>query len=107
MFSQGPVIVLLSVLCVVTHGCIWNDCLCTRTKIICDRNNRPDPSFSPYERQFVKALIISSRQVATLITNCADFRRLDYVEIKDLENGNNGYDQCPKTNCQGVTVVCM
>jgi hypothetical protein len=98
---------VLFVLCVVTHGCLWNNCLCLKTKIICDKTNQPAPSFSPYERKFVRALVISERQSATLVTNCGDLPRLEYVEITDVTATNDGQQQCPHITCRGVKIVCM
>ena len=100
--------ILLLTLIIESDACVWNDCLCLQSKIICDETNAPNPRFTEYERKFVNGLVISSKQAPTLLAECHDLPRLDYIVIKDQDDSDirEAGPNCPKPRCQGVKVIC-
>ena len=94
--------------CVKSDCCVWNDCLCLQSRIICDETNTANPRFTDYERKFVNGMIISSKQAPTVLEECQELRRLKYIVIKDQDDSGTqeAGPTCPKARCQAVEVIC-
>lgn len=101
-------LLILLIAAIGTDGCTWNDCLCLQTKIICDETNTAHPRFTEYERKYVNGLVISTKQVETLLAECVELPRLNYILIKDQDDGGirEAGTNCPKPRCDGVKVIC-
>ena len=112
---RGVIHIFLLLLLVILFNkcgaCAWNNCLCLQSKIICDETNVAAPRFTAYERKYISGLIINNKQAATILEECRDMPRLDYIQIKPNEDVDHDViweegPSCPKPRCPGVKVIC-
>ena len=86
--------------------CLLNKCLCTATRVNCDRNSNPNPTFTIPEKIHVRYITLRWSHLDWFKMTCTDYPVLDYVFIGLSEPSKD--KQCPTLPaCGDVIVQCL